>query len=80
MSANYGFLTSVQAMHTRDNMNHYPDYYLDGNEKDVVLSNGEFRFDEDCIQPKERSCKRYCVLKFLRADLLSFMYQIQDLQ
>lgn len=37
-----------------DNMNHYPDYYLDGNEKDVVWSNGEFRFDEDCIQPKEK--------------------------
>lgn len=35
-------------------MNHYPDYYLDGNEKDVVWSNGEFRFDEDCIQPKEK--------------------------
>ncbi|MBE4941304.1 DEAD/DEAH box helicase [Bacillus thuringiensis] len=37
-----------------DNMNHYPNYYLDGNKKDVVWSNTEYRFDEDCIQPKER--------------------------
>ncbi|QWH64125.1 hypothetical protein EXW39_29015 (plasmid) [Bacillus mycoides] len=36
-----------------DNMNRYPNYYLDGNEKNVVWSNAEYRFDEDCMQPKE---------------------------
>ncbi|MGI8281717.1 helicase-related protein [Bacillus mycoides] len=37
-----------------DNMNRYPNYYLDGNEKNVVWSNAEYRFDEDCMQPKEK--------------------------
>ncbi|MHA4414478.1 DEAD/DEAH box helicase [Bacillus cereus] len=37
-----------------DNMNHYPNYHLDNAEKELVWSNNEFRFDEDCIQPKEK--------------------------
>ncbi|MEK5251480.1 helicase-related protein [Bacillus sp. FSL R9-9530] len=37
-----------------DNMNRYPNYYLDGNEKNIVWSNAEYRFDEDCMQPKEK--------------------------
>ncbi|MDA2549545.1 hypothetical protein PDQ03_25815 [Bacillus cereus] len=37
-----------------DNMNHYPNYHLDNAEKEMVWSNNEFRFDEDCIQPKEK--------------------------
>ncbi|KAB2491117.1 DEAD/DEAH box helicase [Bacillus cereus] len=37
-----------------DNMNHYPNYHLDNAERELVWSNEEFRFDEDCIQPKEK--------------------------
>ncbi|PEP91600.1 hypothetical protein CN582_27000 [Bacillus wiedmannii] len=37
-----------------DNMNHYPNYHLDNAKKELVWSNNEFRFDEDCIQPKEK--------------------------
>lgn len=37
-----------------DNMNHYPNYHLDNAERELVWSNKEFRFDEDCIQPKEK--------------------------
>lgn len=35
-------------------MNHYPNYHLDNAERELVWSNEEFRFDEDCIQPKEK--------------------------
>ncbi|MBE7128967.1 hypothetical protein [Bacillus mycoides] len=37
-----------------DNMNHYPNYHLDNAKKELVWSNEEFRFDEDCMQPKEK--------------------------
>ena len=63
-----------------DNMNHYPDYYLDGNEKMLFGPMENLDSMRIVYSLKKRSCKRYCVLKFLRADLLSFMYQIQDLQ
>lgn len=37
-----------------DNMIHYPNYYLDNAGKELVWSNDKFKFDEDCIQPKEK--------------------------
>ncbi|PGT44368.1 DEAD/DEAH box helicase [Bacillus cereus] len=37
-----------------DNMIHYPNYYLDDEGKELVWSNDKFKFDEDCIQPKEK--------------------------
>ncbi|MBE7127634.1 hypothetical protein [Bacillus mycoides] len=37
-----------------DNMIHYPNYYLDNAGKELVWSNDQFKFDEDCIQPKEK--------------------------
>ncbi|EEL67666.1 DEAD/DEAH box helicase [Bacillus mycoides] len=36
-----------------DNMIHYPNYYLDNAGKELVWSNDQFKFDGDCIQPKE---------------------------
>lgn len=54
MLGNYGSLYIRTGNSYPDNMNHYPNYHLDNAEKELVWSNEEFRFDEDCIQPKEK--------------------------
>ncbi|PEB54545.1 hypothetical protein COO03_04695 [Bacillus sp. AFS098217] len=37
-----------------DNMNHYPDYYIDDAKTKLVWSSKGYKFTEDCIQPKEK--------------------------